>query len=65
MAHELAHLSQRHFARRIENNKDNSIAGLAGLLAGLVLASTLGGDAVMKAMTAGQAFAAEKSPKIR
>ena len=47
MAHELAHLSQRHFARRIENNKDNSIAGLAGLLAGLVLASTLGGDAAM------------------
>ena len=59
MAHELAHLSQRHFARRIENNKDNSIAGLAGLLAGLVLASTLGGDAAMAAMTAGQAFAAE------
>ena len=41
MAHELAHLSQRHFARRIEKSKDNSITGLASLLAGLVLASTL------------------------
>ena len=47
MAHELAHLSQRHFARRIEKSKDNSITGLASLLAGLVLASTLGGDAAM------------------
>ena len=59
MAHELAHLSQRHFARRIEKSKDNSITGLASLLAGLVLASTLGGDAAMAAITAGQAYSAE------
>ena len=41
LAHELAHLSQRHFARGVEAGKKNSIISLAGLLASIVLMTTL------------------------
>ena len=37
LAHELAHLSQRHFARGIEERRKNASLGMGGLLAGLVL----------------------------
>ena len=59
LAHELAHLSQRHFARGLEARRSSSIVTLAGLLAGLVVAATVGGDAGMAAMSASQAYAAE------
>ncbi|MGI9344716.1 MAG: M48 family metalloprotease [Gammaproteobacteria bacterium] len=36
LAHELAHLSQRHYARRIKANKVNSTAGLVVMLATLL-----------------------------
>ena len=39
LTHELAHLSQRHFARRLDAQRRASTVGLAGLLAGLVLAA--------------------------
>ncbi len=55
LTHELAHLSQRHFARRLDAQRRSSAVGLAGLLTGLVLAATVGGDAGMAAMTASQA----------
>lgn len=55
LSHELAHLGQRHFARRLELQRKNSVASLAGLLAGLVLTATVGGEAGMAAMTAAQA----------
>ena len=55
LSHELAHLSQRHFARRLELQRKTSVTSLAGLLAGLVLAATVGGEAGMAAITASQA----------
>lgn len=57
LAHELAHLSQRHFARSVEQQRRSSIPTMAGLLAAIVLAATAGGDAGMAAMTATQAAA--------
>lgn len=56
MAHEMAHLSQRHFARGIEANRKSSAISLAGILATLVLSATAGGDAGLAAMTASQAL---------
>lgn len=61
LTHELAHLSQRHFARRLDAQRRSSTVGLAGLLAGLVLAATVGGDAGMAAMTAAQAAMLDES----
>lgn len=60
LAHELAHLSQRHFARGIESRRSTSVISLAGLLATLVLTATAGGDAGLAAMTASQAYALEE-----
>ncbi len=57
LAHELAHLSQRHFARGLEAQRASSMVTLAGLLGSLVLAATAGGDAGMAAITATQALA--------
>jgi predicted Zn-dependent protease len=55
VAHELSHLSQRHFARSMEAQKRSTIPTLAGLLAGVVLAATVGGDAGMAAIYGTQA----------
>jgi len=55
LAHELAHLSQRHFARSVEAQKRNTIPNMAGLLAGIIVAATSGGSAGMAALTAIQA----------
>ena len=55
MSHELAHLSQRHFARSVEAQKRNAIPNMAGLLAGIILAATEGGNAGMVAIAATQA----------
>ena len=52
LAHEIAHLSQRHFARRVEEQRKNTAKSLAGMLASLVLAATVGGDAGMAGLTA-------------
>ncbi len=57
LAHELAHLSQRHFARGVEKRQKSSIPTMAAMLASLVLAATVGGDAGIAAMTATQAAA--------
>lgn len=57
LAHELAHLSQRHFARSVANQQNSSITTMAGLLASVVLAATVGSDAgiAMAAATQGAA----------
>ncbi len=55
LAHELAHLSQRHFARSVDQQRRASVPAMAGMLAALVLAATAGGDAGIAAMTATQA----------
>jgi predicted Zn-dependent protease len=55
LGHEIAHLSQRHFARSVAEAQKRQIPTLAGMLAGLILAATSGGDAGMAVMTATQA----------
>lgn len=57
MAHEIAHLSQRHFSRRMEMAQEQGPMQLAGLLAGVLLAATVGADAGMAAMTTAQGLA--------
>ena len=57
MAHEIAHLSQRHFSRRMEMAREQGPMQLAGLLAGVLLAATVGTDAGMAAMTTAQGLA--------
>lgn len=57
LAHEIAHLSQRHFSRSMDNARQSTIPTLAGLLAGVVLAATAGADAGIAAITATQAAA--------
>ena len=57
IAHELAHLSQRHFSRGIEARKKSSAATMAGLLGGLIMIAAGAPDAGMGAMMGGQAAA--------
>jgi len=57
LAHELAHLSQRHFARGLEARKKSTAASMAGLLGGLVAIAAGAGDAGMAAIMGGQAAA--------
>ena len=57
LAHELAHLSQRHFARSVEASQRASFTTLAGVLAGIVLAAASEGDAASAAIMASQAAA--------
>lgn len=61
LAHEIAHLSQRHFSRGVERQKNQSVLTMAGLLAGLVLIATTGSDAGLAALSATQAAALESS----
>lgn len=56
LAHELAHLSQRHFARRLERNQRNQPLAMAGLLASLIVAAAAGSDAGMAAIATTQAY---------
>jgi len=56
-AHEMGHLSQRHYARQLESEKKMMMPMLAGMLAGLVLAANSGGDAGMAAIMTTQAAA--------
>ncbi len=57
LAHEIAHLSQRHFSRRIEHAQATQPITLAGLLTGAILVATTGGAAGMAALSAAQAAA--------
>ncbi len=57
LAHEIAHLSQRHFSRGVEYQKTQGPLNLAALLAGMVIMATAGGDAGMAAISASQAMA--------
>ncbi|MBQ74507.1 MAG: peptidase M48 [Gammaproteobacteria bacterium] len=60
LAHELAHLSQRHFARGVEAGKKTGVINLAGLLASVILMTTVGGDAGMAAFGATQGLVQNK-----
>ncbi|MDN3234699.1 M48 family metalloprotease [Pseudomonas sp. WAC2] len=57
LAHELAHLSQRHFARGVENQKRMQLPLMAAMLAGIVAAAAGGGDAGIAAIASTQAAA--------
>ena len=57
LAHELAHLSQRHFARGLEAQQRMQLPLMAALLAGVVMAAAGGGDAGMAAIFGSQAAA--------
>ena len=63
LSHELAHLSQRHFARRVAEGKKSAAINIAGLLAGVILAATAGGDAALAALTGSRGLAQNQSLK--
>ncbi len=63
LAHELAHLSQRHFARGIEQGRRGAMVTLAGLLATVVLMTTVGGDVGMAAFMGAQGLAQQGALK--
>jgi len=61
LAHEIAHLSQRHFSRGVEFQKQQAPLTLAAMLASLVIMATAGGDAGMAALSATQAAAMDSA----
>ena len=61
LAHEIAHLSQRHFSRGVEFRKNQQPLNLAAMLAGLVIMATAGGDAGLAAISAAQAAAQDSA----
>jgi len=54
LAHELAHVTQRHVASRIERGQMLTLGALLVAVAGVALGGSAGGAAVMGAMTASQ-----------
>ncbi|MCP4066411.1 MAG: M48 family metalloprotease, partial [Gammaproteobacteria bacterium] len=59
LAHELAHLSQRHFARRMEQQETSAPLTLAGMIAGIVLSAVTQSDIGFAAIAGTQALAAQ------
>ena len=57
VAHELAHLSQRHFARGLEAQRAQSIPALLGILTGALIVAAGGGEAGIATITAAQSLA--------
>ena len=57
MAHELAHLSQRHFARGVEARRAQTLPALVGLAAAIMIGAIGGGDAGIAAVSGVQAAA--------
>lgn len=55
IAHELGHLSQRHFARGVRERQENSVKTMAALLASILIAASSQGDGGMAAIAATQA----------
>lgn len=64
MAHELAHLSQRHFARGLEAQQRMQIPVMAGLLAGIVAAAAGAGDLGIAAIATTQAAALQEQRRF-
>lgn len=59
LAHELGHLSQRHFARRLEQQKMSAPLTLAGMIAGIVLSAVTQSDIGIAAIAGTQALAVQ------
>lgn len=64
MAHELAHLSQRHFARGLEAQKRLQVPLMAAMLAGVIAAAAGGGDLGMAAIASTQAAAIQEQRRF-
>ncbi|TXH85833.1 MAG: M48 family peptidase [Pseudomonas sp.] len=64
MAHELAHLSQRHFARGIEAQKRLQVPVMAAMLAGIVAAAAGAGDAGIATIMGAQAAAIQEQRRF-
>ena len=64
MAHELAHLSQRHFARGLEAQQRMQIPVMAGLLAGIVAAAAGASDVGIAAIASTQAAAIQEQRRF-
>ena len=60
IAHEIAHLSQRHFARSMEAQRSASAISLAGLLATIIVSSQADTDAAIATLTTAQALSADQ-----
>ena len=61
LAHELAHLSQRHYARSLEYQRQNALPYVAALLASVALMVASGGTAGLAALSATQAAAQDSA----
>ncbi len=59
ISHELAHLSQRHYARGVAQSQSNRIASIATTLASLLIMAAGGGEAGQAAIAASQALMTE------
>lgn len=51
LAHELAHLSQRHFARNVESAKEQQLPTVAAILGSILIMATAGGEAGSAALS--------------
>lgn len=57
LTHEIAHLSQRHYARTLEQRRQQNMLSLASLLGSLLIIAAGGGEAGIAALSATQAAA--------
>lgn len=64
MAHELAHLSQRHFARGLQHQQQSRIPFMTAMLASIILAASGGGDAGFAALASTQAAAIQEQRRF-
>src|SRR5690606_21218781 len=64
MAHELAHLSQRHFARGVEAEQRMQLPLMAAMLAGIVAAAAGAGDAGIATIMSTQAAAIQEQRRF-
>ncbi len=63
LAHEIAHVTQRHIARRLQAQGRQNIASMAAVLAAIILGAAAGGsgDAVQGAIAVAQGVSAQRS----
>jgi predicted Zn-dependent protease len=64
LAHELAHLSQRHFARGLEAQQRMQVPVMVGMLAGIIAAAAGAGEAGIAAIASTQAAAVQEQRRF-